>query len=120
MDVTSFNINITSEQPERLIAFYRDTVGLTRDEAVGEGGFQVAGAHLFIDGHSEVHGPTKEPARVLVNFFVGDLAAEKARLEAAGVPFVAEPHREDWGGLITTFTDPDGNFLQLIEFQPGQ
>lgn len=120
MDVSSFNINITSEEPERLIAFYRDTVGLPPAEGMGEGAFVAGGAHLLIDGHSEIHGPAKEPARVLINFFVSDLAAEKSRLEAAGVPFIAEPHREYWGGLITTFTDPDGNYLQLIEFQPGQ
>jgi predicted enzyme related to lactoylglutathione lyase len=118
MQVESFNINITSGQPERMIAFYRDTVGLPPWPEIGEGAFHAGGAALFIDGHSEIHGPAKEPARVLINFFVGDLAAEKARLEAAGVAFIRQPEREEWGGLITTFLDPDGNYLQLIEFKP--
>jgi predicted enzyme related to lactoylglutathione lyase len=118
LQVESFNINITSEQPERMMAFYRDVVGLPPWPEIGEGAFHAGGAGLLIDGHSEIHGPAKEPARVLINFFVGDLAAEKARLEAAGVTFVRQPQREYWGGLITTFLDPDGNYLQLIEFKP--
>lgn len=118
MDVTSFNINITSEDPQRLIAFYRDVLRLPGNEQMGDGAFNVGGAQLLIDGHSEVHGPAKEPARVLINFFVPDLAAEQARLEAQGVEFIRTAGREYWGGIISTFLDPDGNYLQLLEFKP--
>ena len=31
-----------------------------------------------------------------------------------GVEFIREPEREDWGGWIATFLDPDGNVLQLL------
>ncbi len=41
------------------------------------------------------------------------------RLLARGVTFIRDPEREPWGGVITTFLDPDGNYLQLIEFKPG-
>ena len=118
MQVESFNIDLTSEHPETMVAFYRDTLGLPPEEW-GEGAFKVGGAALLISDHSETKGPTKEPQRVLINFFVEDLAAEKARLETAGVRFVREPTREYWGGLITTFLDPDGNYLQLIESRKG-
>jgi hypothetical protein len=33
---------------------------------------------LIIQGHSEVRGVTEEPRRVLLNFFVSDLASEEA------------------------------------------
>ncbi len=113
MHVNQFILNVTSEQPEVLKAFYRDVVGLEPVEEVG--GFRVGGAVLAIDGHSEVHGRAKEPQRFLINFFVDDVAREQARLEAQGVPFIRRMGRESWGGVISTFLDPDGNFCQLIE-----
>ncbi len=119
MDVTSFNINITSEQPGTLTEWYRDTLELSVNEELGGGAFNVGGAQLLIDGHSETMGEAKEPQRVLINMFVDDLEAERARLLARGVTFIRDPEREPWGGLITTFLDPDGNYLQLIEFKPG-
>lgn len=118
MQIESFNINLTSEDPERLTAFYRDVVELPVHPQMGDGAFEVAGAALLIDGHSETRGPTKEPQRVLINLFVGDLAQEQSRLEAQGVEFIRTAGRELWGGVISTFLDPDGNYLQLIEFNP--
>jgi uncharacterized glyoxalase superfamily protein PhnB len=56
---------------------------------------------------------------VLVNMFVDDIKAEHARLEAQGVTFVRSLGREEWGGVFSTFADPDGNYLQVAEFSPG-
>jgi len=119
MEVTAFNVNVTSEQPERLATFYRDVVGLEVEEGMGDGAFKVAGAHFLIDGHSETKGEAKEPQRALINFFVADLAAEQARLEGQGVQFIRTAGEEYWGGKISTFVDPDGNYAQLIEFNPS-
>jgi len=118
MDVASFNINITSDQADVLHAFYRDVVGLPLNEQVG--GFMVGGggAMLLIDGHSDTKGRAKEPQRVLINFMVDDIAKEQAALEAKGVKFLRNQGREEWGGIISTFQDPDGNYLQLIEYKP--
>ena len=33
-----------------------------------------------------------------------------------GVQFIREPEEESWGGTVATFSDPDGNILQLLEF----
>ena len=55
---------------------------------------------------------------MLINFFVDDLAAEQARLEGLGVKFIRTAGREEWGGVISTFLDPDGNYCQLIQFRP--
>lgn len=117
MEVTSFNINITSEQPDRLHAFYRDVVGLPENDR--KDAFLVgADAQILIDGHSETKGQAKEPQRVLINLFVDDIAKEQAALEAKGVKFIRDKGKEFWGGIISTFTDPDGNYLQLIEYRP--
>lgn len=49
------------------------------------------------------------------SFVVGDLDAEIRRLEALGIE-PSDPGITDTGGArFTTFTDPDGNELQLIE-----
>ncbi len=116
MEVTDFNINITSEQPAALFDWYRDVLELPLNERAD--GFIVGAAQLLIDGHSETKGRAKEPQRVLINMFVDDVEAERQRLLARGVEFVRQPEREPWGGVITTFLDLDGNYLQLIEFKP--
>ena len=85
MEVGTFLVNVTSEQPEALSTFYREVVGLPVNTDMGESAFLVGGSTFIIDGHSETHGPTKEPERWLINFFVDDLAAEQTRLEAQGV-----------------------------------
>jgi predicted enzyme related to lactoylglutathione lyase len=120
MNVTSFIINVTSEEPARLAEFYKNVVQLPPKPEIGEDfAFDAAGAAFIIDGHSETKGVAKEPQRVLINFFVDDLAAEQQRLEGQGVRFIRSAGREEWGGVISTFQDPDGNYCQLIEYQPA-
>lgn len=104
---------------DRMRAFYRDVVGLTEGPPELGSPFMVAGTSLYISPHSEISGKAKEPARVLLNFFVADLAAEQRRIESHGVEFIRTAGREPWGGVISTFPDPDGNYLQLVEFHPG-
>ena len=112
-------LNVNSDDPVRLTAFYRDTVQLPQIPDMGESAFDAgSGAAFIIDGHSDVRGSTKEPQRYLIDFMVDDLAAEQSRLEAAGVRFIRTAGREEWGGVISTFVDPDGNYAQLIQFKP--
>jgi predicted enzyme related to lactoylglutathione lyase len=110
---------LTSEKPERLMEFYRDVVGLPPKPDFGDA-LDAGGTPFMVDGHSETSGATKEPQRVLISLFVDDLAAEQARLEAKGVKFIRTAGREYWGGVISTFLDPDGNYCQLIEYSPEQ
>ena len=117
MNVGQFIVNLTSEDPGKLAAFYGEVVDLPKNTDIGEGAFDVAGATLIVDGHSETKGSTKEPQRVLLDFFFDDLKAEQERLEAQGVRFIRTAGREEWGGVISTFLDPDGNYCQLIEFK---
>ena len=55
---------------------------------------------------------------MLIDFFVEDIAAEQARLKSHGVKFIREEGKEHWGGVISTFLDPDGNYCQLIQYKP--
>jgi predicted enzyme related to lactoylglutathione lyase len=123
MKFSSLILNITSEQPERLTAFYRDTVQLQPHGQIGEGAFQLGDAAFVIDGHSETKGEAKEPHRALINFWVDnpdDVKVERERLEAAGVTFIRKEGTEYWGGVISTFLDPDGNYCQLMSMRNDQ
>ncbi|MBI2766778.1 MAG: VOC family protein [Chloroflexi bacterium] len=117
MEAMTFMVNITSEQPEVLGAFYRDVVGLPQLEGMGPQAFLAGGTPFMFDGHSEVHGKAKEPQRYLMSLRVKDVAAEEARLKAAGVTFIRSQGTEAWGGTISTFLDPDGNYMQLIQWE---
>ena len=116
MKVNNFNVNVCSEDPARLTAFYADVLGLEPIPAISAGAFRVGGAAFLVDGHSEAKGPSKEPYRVLLTFSVDDAPAEQARLEAVGVPFVRSATREPNGVTVATFADPDGNYCQLISY----
>jgi predicted enzyme related to lactoylglutathione lyase len=118
MKVQQFTLNVTTENPQRLMEFYRDIVGLPPHPIVPESAFMAGETAFFIDGHSDVKGRAKEPARMLMNFSVENLAAEQKRLEENGVRFIRTAEREPWGGVISTFLDPDGNYCQLVEHKP--
>jgi len=117
MKVNAFNVNVCSEQPERLIRFYADVLGLTPLPQISPGAFLAGNAALLVDGHSEVKGQSREPQRILLTFTVDDARAEQERMEAAGVEFVRPATQEPWGGLVATFLDLDGNYCQLVELK---
>lgn len=105
-----------TENLDAMAAFYRDTLALpvhsVRPDFVA---FQLGPVRVSIGRHSQVHGETAEPERVMVNFGVSDIDRVYTRLRDAGVAFVRPPEREHWGGLVATFRDPDGNLLQLLQ-----
>jgi predicted enzyme related to lactoylglutathione lyase len=51
----------------------------------------------------------------MLNLTVADIQAAHARLAADGVVFSRAPEREEWGGWVATFSDPDENILQLMQ-----
>lgn len=118
MNVTGLIVNVNSADPARLTAFYRDVVQLPPEPGAGETAFRAGETLFVIDGHSDLTGDTKEPPRYLINFLVEDIAAEEARLTGQGVACIRSQGREFWGGIISTFIDPDGNYFQLVEFKP--
>ena len=109
---------IWTEDLVRLLTFYRDTLGLTphsvRPEFVS---FKWGDMRLGLGVHSEVKGPAKEPNRIMVNFGVEDVHEEFETLSGRGVRFIRPPEREHWGGWVSTFADPDGNLIQLMQLE---
>ena len=109
-----------TEQPGRLIDFYEDVVGLAPKFDVTPGAFNTGSAallDLIVEPHSDVRGAAREPQRVMLNFVVDDAVAEQRRLESHDVRFIRPATDEPGVGLFATFTDPDGNYCQLIELR---
>ncbi len=118
LEIDRVLIQLASPDTPRLIAFYRDVLQLPL-HGMGPHNFAIgADTILSIQHHSQVSGPTKEPTRVIFDFWVKDIDAEQARLEVQGVRFSRSKGLEYWGGVISTFSDPDGNTIQLIQHKP--
>ena len=121
MKVSRLNLILTTDRANELFSFYRDVIGLPEafDSGPGEGlaGGAVDLNHtiLIIEEHSETSGKAEEPQRHFLDLHVDDAAAEQRRRQKQGVEFIREAEREDWGGVIATFLDLDGNYVQLVQ-----
>ncbi len=106
-----------SETPKKLIDFYRKVLALEpKWQEEGFSGFEVGGCALVIGLHSEVHGPNKNPQRIIFNFETSDVKGEFERMKGLGAKVIAEPYHmgDDPEFWIATFSDPDGNYFQLV------
>lgn len=79
------------------------------------GAFEFGPVQLFVEEHSAVSGPTREPARVIINLDVDDCRSVESHLRAMGVTWVREVEEMSFG-LIGTVADPDGNYVQIIQW----
>ena len=108
---------IWSADLNTLLPFYRDVLGLK--VRIQTPGFVVFGApetpSLALGTHSEVRGRNADPARHMVGLATDDLTTDWKRLKEAGVEFVEDP--KDYGSLwLATLKDPEGNLVQLLQF----
>ena len=109
------NILIGSENPENLVAYYNRLFGEPTWNEGGYVGWQIGRGGVSVGPHSEVHGPNKEPGRIIWNIESEDVKGDFERFKAAGATVFREPYTFDEapGMWIATFTDPDGNYFQL-------
>ena len=110
-------INVYTGHLEEMVSFYRDILRIrlrsSHDSSVV---FELRpGMRLNIGSHASVHGPSKDPFRVMINFETLDIHTTYTDLTERGVHFIRPPEKESWGGWIATFEDPDGNTLQLLQ-----
>ena len=121
MDVTGIAGVIIWTEPDRhraMANFYRDVIGLRpRSDRGGFINFEWGAFRLTIAEHTAVEGQSRDPLRTMVNLAVTDIHAVHERLRTAGVTFSRPPEQEPWGGWIATFTDPDGNTVQLMQLK---
>jgi len=117
------NILIGSEQPERLVEYYTKLFGKPGWDEGGYVGWQLGNGAVSIGPHDQVHGPNKEPGRIIWNIESDDVKADFERFTAAGAKVVREPYTFDQAPnyWVATLEDPDGNYFQLqTPFDPTQ
>ena len=113
-DLNFNNVMIGSAQPEVMGEFYTKVLDRPSDmKEEGWYGWHLGAAWLSIGGHSEVKGQAKDPQRVMLNFETKEVKEEFERIKGAGATVVKEPY-EIQGMWIATFSDPDGNYFQLM------
>ena len=107
-------VMIGTARPKVMADFYERVLGKTADwSEAGWSGWQVGDCTLMIGKHSEVKGKAKEPQRVILNFETAEVNREFERIKALGATVIKEIYEMD-GERIATFTDPDGNYFQVV------
>lgn len=97
-----------------LAEFYEKVFDKKPDMTEGEWyGWSVGSTFFSIGSHSEVKGKAEEPQRSIFNLETTKVQKEFVRIKNAGATVVKEPY-EMSGSWIATFSDPDGNYFQLM------
>ena len=109
------NLMIGSEDPQRLVDYYRKLFGEPTMSDGGYTGWLIGRGFVFIGAHSEVHGKNAHPGRMIWNIETDDVRQVFDRFAAAGAIVIREPYNfeqapDSW---IATLADPDDNYFQL-------
>ncbi len=122
---TAYRILIFSENPDKLMQFYRDILGLELEKKLdipNDYGymFQVnKDMKIWIGRHSEVHGSSKEPDRMIHNLFTDEVQSWYKKVRDAGMNIVKKPEltpfaTKDNPVYVCTWDDPEGNRWQFM------
>jgi predicted enzyme related to lactoylglutathione lyase len=116
MEVLSSRILLRPVDRDRSLQFYREVLGLAVYREFGPP--DDPGVVFFLgSGYLEVSGRSAASAghQMMLWLQVRDIAAEHARLAAAGVRVDREPVTEPWGLIEMWIEDPDGVRIVLVE-----
>ncbi len=102
---------------DRAVAFYRDLLGLPLIRRAGDEWAEFDAGAVRLALHGAVHGHGPPPGGATAVFLVNDLDDARAALTARGVTFGHEGGVEGYARFLA-FTDPDGNTVQIIEYEP--
>jgi len=106
----------------KLADWYQDTFNLTIISEVNHPqdtgrlfAFPEEGVRIWVGQHSQVKGQNHDPCRLMFNINVDSVAATHQYLTKKGVTCIAPPFKaftfDKW---FATFSDPDGNYFQII------
>ncbi|MEM2947304.1 MAG: VOC family protein [Candidatus Bathyarchaeia archaeon] len=95
--------------------FYEGILGLEKKyEYSSYVGFECGGVEIGLIPKLK-KGEHVAPISPSVEFLVDDVEKSYNELKSKNVNFVKELHEEPWGGKQATFTDPDGNILEIVQ-----
>ena len=119
----NFNgILIGTDDPARLKDYYTKVFGAPTWDDGGYATWVLGSGSVSIGEHSEVHGRSSHPGRIIWNIESEDVQGDFECFKAAGAIVVREPYSFDqfpdtW---IATLADPDDNYFQLMSpFDPA-
>ena len=109
---------IGTENTQRLRDYYTKLFGKPNWDEGGYFGWQIGTGSVTIGPHDQVKGKNTAPGRLIWNIETDDVKGQFQKLKAAGATVVKEPYQmgeppgqQMW---ITTFSDPDNNYFQLM------
>ena len=127
MAFTKYRILIYSENPDKLMGFYRDVLELEQIDELKLSDdygymFKVAGDYqLWIGKHSEIKGTAKENYRHLFNLYPEEgvmywhnKIKNNLQVKIVAEPFLAPFSTPDNQVWFSTFLDPEGNCWQFV------
>lgn len=113
----NFNsILLSSPNSKKLSEFY-GKVFKKKPDMIDGGyyGYLVGNGFITIGPHDKVKGKNKTPERIIFNLETSEVEKEFKRIQKIGAKVIAKPYSMGEGQfLIATFSDPDGNYFQLI------
>lgn len=124
-------ILIWSEDPDKLMKFYRDVLELELTGKVDLPEINEVGPDygyefkigdkpmLWIGKHSEVKGKSKEPVRIMHNLRTNEVQKWFDKVKAAGCEILQEPALTPFSNpekqtYVCTWLDPEGNCWQFM------
>jgi DNA-binding transcriptional ArsR family regulator/catechol 2,3-dioxygenase-like lactoylglutathione lyase family enzyme len=126
--ISSITIPVTDQ--ERSLRFYRDALGFTvvNDRVISDqvrwisvappDGLTTLVLHLAGDDGHDFAGRIGTHTGVL--FMTDDIQALYPQLVTRGVRFTSVPTVREWGGIESTFADPDSNLFELVQLPREQ
>lgn len=112
---------LTSRQPDRLAAFYRDVLGLPlheerHDPGPSHWGCELGDVHFAIHPAEDAADAPRGPGLVRLAFWVFDLEAFVQRIgQEHGIRCRYPIQDLGASSLVTAITDPDGNEVELTQ-----
>jgi catechol 2,3-dioxygenase-like lactoylglutathione lyase family enzyme len=115
MTTTLSSMLLGSTDPDRLRDWYRRAF----QPAVFEGvGLDFGDFAVIVEQRDDVSATNPQPGRFIINFHVDDVQAIAKHLDAMGVTWLVEVEERE-PGWFGTLLDPDGNYVQVIQFKAG-
>lgn len=115
MTATLSSMLLGSTDPDRLRDWYRRAFEPATIEEVG---LEFGDVAVLVEPRDDVSATNPEPGRFIVNFHVDDVQAIAKHLDAMGVTWLVEVEERE-PGWFGTLLDPDGNYVQVIQFKAG-
>ena len=120
-DLAGVLVHTSKSRFPAMRTFYLDVLGLTpRSDRAGFVNFDFGNQRLTVTVHDAVDAPANHPERIMINLAVRNIDALWTQIVSSGAEPIRSPSSEPWGGLVATFADPDGNFVQLMQFQSDE